>query len=184
MVLIEDRKTPPATSLPIWDNPITDGNITGRRYTVLSVGGAGSDIADAWCDRIRRSGKTVQRIHFADLGWQHSQEIASHISRLAHTQCNGWRFAVAAPEHVVLATAAAARSEGVLLEEIHATATSSDHIAVFCAHCRKTTYSTARPGNIVTCAGCRRSLEVHPHVCRDRGHYLGSACETPEAMAL
>jgi hypothetical protein len=97
------------------------------------------------------------------------------LEELAAARHVGWRIAAAGDEAGVLAVAAAAHRVGLIDPEITTFAESRRRSVVYCAHCKTTMLVGVGVGSTVDCRGCRRALDVRPHVSRRTGTYLGVA---------
>lgn len=155
--------TPPALSLDATEYTLfsldSDRGTAHRWARQLTAAGTAHDLVEidgpelpAWLDRC----ETV-------------------IGQLAATRYVGWRVAAAGDEAGVLAVGAAARAAGLIDAEVTTFAESRRRRVVYCAHCKATMLAPCRPGVLLDCRGCRRALEVRPHVSRRTGTYLGVA---------
>jgi hypothetical protein len=169
---------PPAaqrrTSVPAEESaPALDPG--GRRFLVVQIGPVAREVAGRWLREARDAGRPAHLWGVDEWAADRRSDLEQRLATL-HV---GARLAVAGPEADVLLLCAQARSLGLVPEEITAFAVGRARIHVFCVHCEATTGQTAEPGGEVTCAGCRRRLEVHEHVSGHRGSYLASAVAAP-----
>lgn len=181
---------PPATSLPRWSaTPPAVDDTSSEQMIVLCDGDAGA--GDHWLRDLRARGieplqvrvraprTTGPRLLHADD--DRGLTGLPQLRRMLDTATVGLRLLVTGTEWQVLTVTATALRCGLLRSEIRAAATDPGiggdavPLIVFCAHCEAETLSpAATPGGTVTCAGCHRLLDIHPHVNSSRARYLGS----------
>ncbi|AWT26572.1 MULTISPECIES: dimethylamine monooxygenase subunit DmmA family protein [Corynebacterium] len=182
--------SPPATSLPRWapaPPPVDD--TSSEQMLVICDGDAGA--GDHWLRELRSRGIEPLQVRVraprlcAPVPVHTAEERGltglSQLRRMLDTATVGLRLLVTGTEWQVLTVTAAALECGLLRSEIRAVATSPGisgdpvPLIVFCVHCEAETLSpAAAPGGTVTCAGCGRLLDIHPHVNSSRARYLGS----------
>jgi hypothetical protein len=171
----DDVAHPPRTSVPQWDSTPPALNPTATAYTLFSVD-SHLGTAQRWSDEL--SAARVEHVTIAVdgrslPGWLDG--CGALLEALAAHRHVGWRVAAAGDEVGVLSVAAAARRAGLIDAEITTFAESRRRCVVYCAHCKTTMLADTGPGAVVDCRGCRRTLDVRPHVSRLAGTYLGVA---------
>lgn len=94
----------------------------------------------------------------------------------------GVRFLVAGGRYDALQCVARLRDRGVLPAEITVELTHRRDLPLYCAHCRARHRVAGEPGDVVTCPGCARRLEVHDHLASALGCYLASDTQAGELV--
>ncbi|MFT3660280.1 MAG: DUF3445 domain-containing protein [Gordonia sp. (in: high G+C Gram-positive bacteria)] len=100
------------------------------------------------------------------------------IDELTRTR-TGVRIHVTGGQYDVLTALALARESGALAEELACFVTGLDDLPMYCAQCRATHRVVGAPGETVTCPGCRRRVEIHPHHAAVHGSFLASGAGGP-----
>ncbi|MGY1814624.1 dimethylamine monooxygenase subunit DmmA family protein [Blastococcus sp. SYSU D00820] len=168
--------TPQHSSVPRWPAAPEPVDPAGRTVSLVGFGAAGAAVVREWEQQARPGSvvavSTAERADDAALA-----ELAGQVARARV----GWRLMLAGPEVDVLAARAVVTGLGLLDAEIRVAVTSTERRRVHCAHCRTTTDRAVPVGGELPCAGCGRRLQVHGHVSRRTGTYLGS---TPDAAGV
>ncbi|MFC5729734.1 MULTISPECIES: dimethylamine monooxygenase subunit DmmA family protein [Nocardioides] len=174
------------TSMPRWalpgarrqpDDATMSGDSTGTSYLLVGVGTASLRVLDAWATTL------ASQAHVEDVRILHADDAAAAGEALvaALTLARvGVRVRLAGPVSACLALRGSAVSTGVEDDELHVEPTGDDGFDVFCAHCRRLTWSPASIHDVTPCAGCRRDLVVYHHVSRRSGHVLGYMVDAEE----
>lgn len=159
------------TSVPRWPTEDPGVDESGRGFAVMAFGAEAAPVAARWCERIRSLGRPlwVRRSDRAD------EDALGALAERLRAATVGWRLLLAGPEADVLRAHAVALDGGALDAELRILVTGDRRRRVWCAHCAVTTEAAVRPDQHLPCAGCGRTLVVHPHVSRVRAAYLGSA---------
>lgn len=145
-------------------------DLSGRSFLLVGVGVGGRRVCQAWMRQLGRAGRPA-RFWALDRPAGCGGELAGWLAGARV----GMRLLLAGPRADVLTLAAQARALHLLPEEITSVEVDAAELPIFCVHCRVTSRLAARPGCRVHCPGCRRELEVHPHVSGHRGSYLAAA---------
>ncbi|WP_432536162.1 dimethylamine monooxygenase subunit DmmA family protein [Kineococcus arenarius] len=167
---------PRRTSVPTWTERLPPLDTSGRQYLAITVGAGAAEAADRWRRQAADTGKQIHVLHLQELDPRRRPEVLKALTRLRV----GARIAVAGDEADVLEVGTWCAGAGVLPEELLTHAVSRTVIAVFCVHCENTRRVRSRPGELLTCTGCGRRIEVHEHTSRHRGSYLASATSSTE----
>ena len=172
------------TSVPTWATtparPAAD--TSGRSWTVVGFGAAGSEIARAWSAELTAAGRSAVRLHEIDSVDGDEQARAALVADLADARV-GWRLMMAGPAHMCLRLRAVAVQMDVADDEITVASTDVDTRAVQCVHCRTTTCAPVDLEDVVPCRGCGRNLLVHYHVSRRQGAHLGYMVDAEQQVA-
>lgn len=152
-----------------WAKEITVDN-TGTSFLVISFGqGENAAAARKWLTEAATTGP-VQWLTFENF----DDDTNRQLGRVFTSSLNGLRIMILGAQFDVLQTVAVARRSGALEQEIQALVTDTADCPIYCAHCRATSRVRGGAGDTVTCPGCARTLEVHPHLSGTRGSYLAS----------
>ena len=171
----------PVLGVPRWPVEPEPVDPTGASYLVLCLGldPRAVDVAAEWAAEAERIAPT-RLLSIAGIDRDRPRvDVALHAAR------TGVRILVAGEQYDVLLTLALAREYGAAAAELqcfvvdaapgHPTA-----LPVYCAHCRWTPRVLGDPGGEVTCPGCARHLEIHPHHSALRGSFLASDARARE----
>lgn len=172
---VEEIMHPAGLSLPSWPPEPEDVDRTGTSFVVAAFGageGEAALIARRWAEQASLHASTTD-LTFAEYDPQ------AWRSALQGARC-GVRVMVVGSQSTVLLALAEARALGLSPAELRSFVTSTDDVAIYCAHCRRTSQVSGAPGDVVTCPGCARSLEIHPHLSAVRGSFLASDARARE----
>lgn len=152
-----------------WANTVSV-DTTGTSFLVISFGrGENAAAAREWLTEAAATGP-VQWLTFEEF----DDDTGRRLGWVFNSSLNGLRIMILGPQFDVLQSVAVARRSGALETEIQALITDTAELPIYCAHCRATGRVRGGAGDTVTCPGCARSLEVHPHLSGTRGSYLAS----------
>ncbi|HEU0163861.1 MAG TPA: dimethylamine monooxygenase subunit DmmA family protein, partial [Thermomicrobiales bacterium] len=171
----------PKTSVPDWTAGIPRLDERASSWSLLSLGAmpGGAPMIE-WKDALTQHGTPFDEVAIdpCDLAvW--TANLGSWFPRFVADRVVGWRIAIAGEEFAVLAVRAAALKAGLLECEIIAHVDSRDRFLVYCPDCRTHSLSSRDQDEPMRCQSCQRPLEVHRHVSRRLGSYLGSV-SSPE----
>ncbi|WP_405539551.1 hypothetical protein OG787_46400 [Streptomyces sp. NBC_00075] len=165
------------TSVPVWSGQPPDPDVSGRSFTIMSVGDQARAIARAWARSLEESGAVAVARHWPDAG----QVAVEALAQEMRSATVGWRLMLAGPEADVLVLQAAALREGAVRTEIRTHATDRQERRTLCTHCGHITRSRTALGATHPCGGCARTLVVYHHVSRRHAAYMGYMADAEEA---
>jgi hypothetical protein len=171
----DDIAHPPKTSVPHWGSTPPALSAAATAYTLFSLD-SDRGTARQWAHDLTAAGVDHDLVEVDGTAlpdWLPTCDAL--LEELAAARHVGWRIAAAGDEAGVLAAAAAAHRVGLIDREITIFAESRRRSVVYCAHCKADTLVDVGAGGGAACCGCRRALNVRPHVSRRTGTYLGVA---------
>ncbi len=166
--------------LPRW--PAAPGPVdpAGASYLVVALGAhpGTTEVAARWV-RLGERRAPTRSLTVAGIDGDRAA-----IVRALEEARTGVRILVVGPQYDVLLTLALAREHGAGPAELSCFVVDAGSgptaLPVFCAHCRATHRVVGEPGGEVTCPGCSRRLEIHPHHSARGGSFLASDARARE----
>jgi ribosomal protein S27E len=159
-------------ALPQWPVVPEPIDLGAKSFLIVAFGHEQriTEVARQWLAQAESAAPTV----FVTL---ESLTDASNVSAFAAALTGariGVRLMVVGGQFDVLMALAQARAAGALPQEMISFVVHTQDLPMYCAHCRNTFRVAGAPGDEVTCPGCARRLEIHPHFSAVRGSFLAS----------
>ena len=164
--------------MPVWPSTPPAVDVDARAFLIIAIGGdpQTAHVSRTWVGTAETVGPTRLLVLDA-LDVDHDR--AALEQALGETSV-GSRIMVVGSQFDVLAALSMARAQGAIASELAAFVTSTADLGVYCAHCANTSRVTAAVGDVITCPGCARSIEIHEHHSASRGSFLASASDARE----
>ncbi len=137
----------------------------------VSFGQAGSR------GEVGTDGQSGHDLHFDGA----TSEALSQLKSAIAVACVGVRLVLTGPTTDIQAAAAVAAECGLVEEEVVLVGDGSEHLIVYCPHCRIINTTVEPVGSEVECRGCGTVLEITNHFSRRLAAYLGFAANAEEA---
>lgn len=162
----------PVPSLPRWPEAPGEVDPAAGSYLVVAVGhhARTREVARAWVAAAEPIAPTLLAV--LD-GVDEPADRAALDDALARTR-TGVRILAVGGQYDVLRVLTLARDAGAIDAELTAFVVDDRDLPMYCAHCRAAHRVTGAPGDVVTCPGCARSLEIHAHHAAALGSFLAS----------
>ncbi|MCP2252713.1 hypothetical protein LY13_001456 [Prauserella aidingensis] len=163
---------PPFYSLPEWPAEPPPVDPAGTSYVVVAIGGHARtrEVARAWVEEAEAAAPTVLAV-LDSMSADTDRATFGEVLAAARTGC---RLLLVGGQYDVLTASTAAHDAGALPGEIAAFVVDTGDAPIHCAHCRAPHRVAGGPGDEVTCPGCGRLLEIHPHLAWSLGCFLAS----------
>jgi hypothetical protein len=169
---MSDLAHPPRHALPQWPSNPDAIDPEAATHLVIAIGSAPetSEVAGAWV----RAAEAVAATTMLVLDNIDDPADRAGYDEVLASARTGVRILIVGGQYDVLRALAIARDAGAIPAELSAYVVDTSELPLYCAHCRDTHRVGGAPGDFVTCPGCARLLEIHPHLAAASGSFLAS----------
>lgn len=169
---MSDLVYPPRHALPEWPGTPDAIDPVAAAHLVVAIGSAPEtrEVAGAWVLAAEAVAATTMLVLDSI---DDPADRTGYEGVLASVR-TGVRILIVGGQYDVLRALTIARDAGAIPAELSAYVVDSSELPLYCAHCRDTHRVGGAPGDVITCPGCARRLEIHPHLAAASGSFLAS----------
>ncbi|MDV6271235.1 dimethylamine monooxygenase subunit DmmA family protein [Rhodococcus globerulus] len=177
---VADTLPPRIPSVPHWPVTPPPPNPAAASYLIVAIGALESTarVVNQW---ISQAGETAPT-QLLTLDSMESSTDRAALVRALDCAYTGVRILVTGGQYDVIVALTAARDHGAIACELTGFAVHTRDAPVYCAHCRNTFRAQAEPGELIMCAHCARTLEIHEHFTSALGSFLASDAHAREIV--